>query len=207
MTNVIAKKIIAATLAFSTLTGTQTLTVTTAAGTAFAVSAISATPAEAAVICRDEPIYTTANTSGEDARYFWYQPMKKSGIFGKCKKAGSPKSIKMLVPRLAAGVKRKPNGVHRFNRGMDGCSKGGKRGVRLFHAACIAHDICYSSLGVPKFKCEDLFLSNMLKISKHGPIGTRVKALSYTTAVGVAGHGPYRDGQGWAARNYTSSSQ
>ena len=51
MTNAIAKKIIAATLAVSTLTGTQALTVTAAVGTTAIASTIAATPAQAAGQC------------------------------------------------------------------------------------------------------------------------------------------------------------
>lgn len=195
----ITKKIIAATLAVSTLTGAQAPTFTAAIGTAVAVSAITATPAEAAVVCRDEPI----DTRGSKSRMFQYQPMKKKGLFGKCRKAGSVREIKMLIPRLPAGVKR--TGSSRMNQ-PNGCSGGGIKGRRLFHAACNAHDICYQSLGVPKFKCEDMFLSNMLKISKHGPIGSRVKATAFVSAVGVGARSNYNDGQAWARRNYTAPS-
>jgi len=127
--------------------------------------------------------------------------MKKSGLFGKCKKNGSIKKIKMLVPSLPRGVKKVGNS--RMGQ-ANGCSGGGSRGRILFHAACNAHDICYSTPGAAKFKCEDMFLQNMLKISKHGPVGSRVKAVSFTTAVGVGlrAHKGYAQGQAFAKNNY-----
>ena len=51
MTNAIAKKIIAAALAVSTITGTQAMTVTATVGTALTASAFATTPAEAAGQC------------------------------------------------------------------------------------------------------------------------------------------------------------
>jgi len=181
-------------LATTAIAGTTAIS-TTAVITTAALSATYSSTAEAALVCRDQPI----NTRGSKSRHFKYQPMKKSGLFGKCKKNGSPRTIKMLIPRLPRGVKKV--GASRMNR-ADGCSGGGTRGRILFHAACNAHDICYSTPGVAKFKCEEMFLANMLKIAKHGPVGSRVKALSFTTAVGVAAHSSYRSGQAFAKRNY-----
>jgi len=186
-----------ATTALSALAfiGTTALSTTSVITTAAVLSMTHSSTAQAALICRDEPI----NTRGSKSRYFKYQPMKKSGVFGKCKKAGGVKRIKMLVPSLPSGVKRV--GASRMSR-ADGCSGGGTRGRILFHAACNAHDICYASPGASKFKCEDMFLQNMLKIAKHGPIGSRVKALAFTTATGVVAHSSYNNGQVFAKRNY-----
>lgn len=156
---------------------------------------LTAGSAEAGLICKDEPIDTTSSSS----RMFKYQPMKKSGIAG-CVKDGPVKEIKMLIPRLPSGTVK--TGHSRMTR-ADGCSGGGKTGRRLFHAACNAHDICYASLGVSKFKCEDMFVNNMLKIAKHGPVGSRTKALAFATAVGVGGHSSYDNGQAWAKDNYS----
>ena len=188
-----------ATTALSTLAfiGTTALSTTSVVTTAAVLSMTHSSTAEAALVCRDVPI----NTTNSKSRYFKYQPMKKSGVFGKCKKAGGIKKIKMLVPSLPRGTKKV--GTSRMKE-TDGCSGGGQRGRVLFDAACNAHDICYRTLGASKFKCEDMFLQNMLKISKHGPVGSRVKALSFTTAVGVGlrAHNAYANGQAWAKRNY-----
>jgi len=190
-----------AVLATSAIAGTTAIS-TSAVITTAALSATYSSTAEAALICRDQPIDTRRSKFKESARYFKYQPMKKSGVFGKCKKAGGVKKIKMLVPRLARGVKKV--GASRWTRGGD-CSGGGIRGKRLFHAACVAHDVCYASLNVSKSKCDAMFLKNMFKIAKHGPVGSRVKAGSFATAVIAAyrqsGKG-YNFGQNWARANY-----
>jgi len=191
-----------AVLAVSAFIGTTALSTTTVVTTTAVISMTHSSTAEAALVCRDQPVDTRHLKHPRQGRYFYYQPMKKKGVFGKCKKAGGVTKIKMLAPRLPSGVKLKSGGLSRFDRMSDGCSGGGTRGRKLFHAACVAHDICYSSMGVPKFKCEDLFLANMLKISKHAPVGSRVKALSFTTAVGVAARSHYAKGQNWAKRNY-----
>ncbi len=169
--------------------------------TAVPMVALNSTSAEAALVCRDQPINTTHLTGSKASRYFHYQPMKKSGLFGKCEKAGPVKKIKMLVPRLPKGVKRV--GKSRWNQ-TDGCSGGGVSGRTLFHAACNAHDICYRTLGTSKYKCENMFLENMLKIAKHGPVGSRTKALAFVTAVGTAvrAHDAYASGQNFARSNY-----
>ena len=192
-----------AVLAVSAIAGTTVISTTTIATTAVAVLSVTqSAPAQAALICRDKPVNTSNKKYTEKARYFHYQPMKKKGVFGKCKEAGGVKKIKMLVPRLARGVKKV--GESRWTRGGD-CSAGGSRGKRLFHAACVAHDVCYASLNVSKLKCDDMFLNNMLKIAKHGPIGSRVKATTFATAVVAAyrqsGKG-YKFGQSWARKNY-----
>ena len=194
-----------AVLAVSAIAGTTAVSTTTVATTAVAVLSVThSTPAEAALICRDRPIDTRHLKYTQSARYFHYQPMKKRGVFGKCKKAGGVKKIKMFVPSLASGIKKLSGGKSRFTRGGD-CSGGGVKGRRLFHAACVAHDVCYASRGVSKSKCDAMFLKNMLKIAKHGPIGSRVKAGSFVTAVVVAhrqsGKG-YNFGQNWAKNNY-----
>ena len=193
-------KIFSATTVLSALAfiGTTTLSLPSVVTTVAVLSIMHPSTAEAKVICRDEPIDTRKSKS----RYFKYQPMKKKGLL-KCIKAGKIKKIKMLIPRLPKGVKLIKGGTSRM-KGVDGCSGGGVRGRTLFHAACNAHDICYRSLGTPKFKCEDMFLQNMLKISKHGPVGSRVKALSFTTAVGVGirAHKAYKHGQRIAKKNY-----
>ncbi len=179
----------------------QIAAITAVAITAMPMVALNSAPAEAGVVCRDEPIDTTHLTGTKEARYFYYQPMQRTGFLGlgACIKAGPVKKIKMLVPRLPKGVKRV--GKSRWNR-SDGCSAGGARARRIFHAACNAHDICYSSLGVSKFKCEDMFLENMLKIAKHGPVGSRVEALAFVTATGVAARSSYTNNQNWAKNNY-----
>lgn len=191
-------------LAALTFIGTTAISTTSIVTTAAVLSLTHASTAEAALVCRDQPIDTRSDLNPRTGRIFKYQPMKKSGLFGKCKKAGSIKKIKMLVPRLPRGVKLKSNGLSRFNASTDGCSGGGFRGKRLFHAACVAHDICYKTPGAAKFKCEDMFLANMLKISKHGPVGSRVKALSFTTAVGasIRGHKAYKNGRVFANKHY-----
>ena len=60
---------------------------------------------------------------------------------------------------------------------------------------------CYSYFG---YQNEDIFFKNMLKISKHGPVGSCVKALSFTTAVGftLRSHNRYAQGQTFAKNNY-----
>ena len=192
-----------AVLATSAIAGTVAIS-TSAVITTAALSVTYSSGAEAALVCRDQPIDTRGQKFKESARYFKYQPMKKSGLFGKCKKAGGVKKIKMLVPRLASGVKKIAGKKSRYTKGGD-CSGGGVRGKRLFHAACVAHDVCYASLNVSKSKCDAMFLKNMFKIAKHGPIGSRVKAASFATAVIAAvrqaGKG-YNHGQNWAKSNY-----
>jgi len=175
-------------VAMSAIAGTTAVS-TTAIVTTVALSATYSSTAEAALICRDQPKDTRSDLTARTGVNFKYQPMKKSGgLFGKCKKNGGIKTIPMSIP-ASLQLPR----IHSWR--SDGCSAGGIKGKRLFHAACVAHDVCYATNGVSKFTCEKLFRKNLKIIASHGPVGSHVKAESFFTAVGVAGHSSYRKGQ------------
>ena len=193
-------KIAAAAIAVTALAGSMAATTTAVVTTNAALSIMMTTTAEAKVICRDKPRDTRTDLT---SAVFEYQPRVRKGLV-RCKNSGPVRKIQMLLPQLPRGAKPSFDLVRRglstpkhngFNK-PNGCNDPmGKRGKKLFHAACVAHDICYRTPGAPKRMCEIMFRKNMLTISKHGPVGSRVKALSFVAATATFAHKHYRRGQ------------
>lgn len=193
--NAVVKQLAVATFSLGTLAGSMAITASAVTTTTAALTLATSSTAEAKVICRDEPVDVRHDLH---SAVFKYQPRKRKGLV-RCKDDGRVRSIQMLLPPLPPGARPSFDNVRRglskHGYGPDGCSGGGKRGRKLFHAACVAHDICYRTAGTPKRQCEVLFRKNMMTIAKHGPVGTRVKALAFVTAVSAAGHKSYNSGQ------------
>jgi len=193
--NAIMKKFAVATLSLSALAGSTAITVTAVTTTTAVISLATPSAAQAKVICRDKPVDVRHDLH---SAIFKYQPRERKGLV-RCKDDGPVRSIQMLLPPLPPGARpsfdKVRRGLSKHGYAPDGCSGGGKRGRELFHAACVAHDICYRTTGTPKRQCEVLFRKNMLTIAKHGPVGTRIKALAFVTAVSTAGHRSYNQGQ------------
>jgi hypothetical protein len=90
------------------------------------------------------------------------------------------------------------------NRRADGCSGGLPADKARFLAACNEHDICYSTLRVPKSECDADFLLNMYDICDHdGDIFCKDAAETMAGFVALAGaeFTGYNGNQMWAAEH------
>ena len=80
----------------------------------------------------------------------------------------------------------------------------------VFHNACNLHDLCYSSLGVNKEKCDKWFHTNMIQscslptklgTPQGAPLLCKVAADIFYKAVKDHGGPSYENGQDWAKSN------
>jgi hypothetical protein len=128
----------------------------------------------------------------------WWKPWE-----GECRPCGpeTRHSILYEAPNFSSCSREKIR-----NARADGCSGGAAADRGRFLAACNEHDICYSTLGMPKIDCDELFWENMHDICDHdGDVFCEVGADAFYLFVVHDPNGRVQQGyewnQEWAEKN------